>query len=228
MTNESDALSEREEIEALLPWYATGKLDAASRARVTAYMDRHPDMRRQLALVEEDRAATLRANDAVVPSRTLTADRLIERVRGSRPAAAARPVWTVALDAIRDVLSAPTETGVRWAAVAAVAILLAQTAVIGGLMSERPRGGYETASGGAQLPTDGVRVLVRFQADARIEAIAAALVSLGMRIVDGPKPGGLFVVRVAGPDVTDAVKAERIAKLRDLSTIVAVVLPMGP
>lgn len=33
-----DKLSERDEIEALLPWYVSGKLDATSRARVERYI----------------------------------------------------------------------------------------------------------------------------------------------------------------------------------------------
>ena len=34
----SDELSERDEIEALLPWYVTGRLDARARARVERYV----------------------------------------------------------------------------------------------------------------------------------------------------------------------------------------------
>ncbi len=228
MTNESDTLSEREEIEALLPWYVTGKLDAASRARVDAYLTNDPAMRRQLALVEEDRDAAWRTNSEIVPPRTLSADRLLERARGPKPAAAAKPVWSAAIDAVRDFFGAPTASGVRWAAAAAVVLMLAQTAIIGGLMRDRPQGGFETASGGASQSADGARVLVRFQSNARLDAVAAALASLDMRIVDGPKPGGLFVVLIAEAGASEAVKSAQIAKLRDLSALVAVVLPMGP
>lgn len=229
MTDESDMLTEREEIEALLPWYATGKIEAASRARVDAYFARHPDLRRQLALIEEDRETAWRANAAITPPRTLSADRLLERARGPRPVAAtSKSVWAVSLDAVREFFAAPTVTGVRWAAAAAVVIMLAQAAVIGGFFGARPHGGYETASGGASQSADGARVLVRFQKDARLDAIAAALGGLEMRIVDGPKPGELFVVRIADADAAEAVKAARVARLRDLPALVAVVLPMGP
>ena len=37
-----EKLSERDEIEALLPWYISGKLDAKSRARVERYMEAYP------------------------------------------------------------------------------------------------------------------------------------------------------------------------------------------
>ena len=228
MTKESDTSSEREDIEALLPWYVTGRLDAASRAQVDAYLERHPGMRRQLVLVEEDRDAAWSANAKIAPPRTLNADHLLERARGPRPASGAKSIWTAPLDVVREFFAAPTATGVRWAAAAAVVIMLAQSAVIGGLVGERPQVGYETASGGGAKSSDGARVLVRFQKDARLDAIAAALASLDMTIVDGPRPGELFVVRIADASATEAETVARTAKLRELSTLVAVVLPMGP
>lgn len=227
MTNESDTLSEREEIEALLPWYATGKLDAADATRVEDYLSRHPAMRRQLALIDEDRNAASRINAAITPPRTLSADRVLERARGQASSAIAKPAWSAVYERLRDFFSAPSAASVQWAAGAAAVIVLAQAAIIGGLIHERPQGGYETASGGASQAADGVRVLVRFQKDARLDAIAAALAKLDMRIVDGPKPGELFVVRIADAAATDADKAARIARLRDLP-LVEVVVQMGP
>ena len=82
MNDETEALSEREQIEALLPWYVTGKLDAAGCGRVETYMARHPEMRRQLVLIDEDRDVAQRVNAAIVPPRTLSADRLLESSRG--------------------------------------------------------------------------------------------------------------------------------------------------
>ena len=231
MNDKTEALSEREGIEALLPWYVTGKLDAAGRAQVDAYLARHPGMRRQLALVEEDRDVVQRVNAAIVPPRTLSADRLLERARGPARAAGAKSAWATALEAARDFFSAPTATGMRWAAAAAVVVMLAQAAVIGGLMRDRPQdrpgGGYETASGGAGQTAEGARVLVRFQPGATIEAMTAALEKQGMRIVDGPKPGQLFVVRIGEAAMSDAEKTARIAKLQQMTALVAVVLPMG-
>lgn len=227
MTDESETLSEREEIEALLPWYATRKLDATSLMRVESYLERHPDMRRQLALIEQDRDVAARANAAITPPSTLRADRVLERARGPVPASAARPVWTAVYESLRDFFGAPSASGVRWAAAAAAVVVLAQVAIIGGLIRERPQGGYETASGGTAQAQDGVRVLVRFKKEARIDAVAAALAGLDMRIVDGPKPGELFDVRIADAAATELERAARIAKLRDLP-LVEVVVRTGP
>ena len=43
----------------------------------------------------------------------------------------------------------------------------------------------------------------------------------------GPKPGQLFVVRIGEAAMSDAEKAARIAKLQQMTALVAVVLPMG-
>ena len=62
----SEALtSEREEIEALLPWFVRGTLAAGDRARVDSYLARHPDMRLQLDLVREEMDESVAANEAV-------------------------------------------------------------------------------------------------------------------------------------------------------------------
>ena len=46
-------MDEREEIEALLPWFVTGKLAEAERVRVELYLAEHPDVARQVALARE-------------------------------------------------------------------------------------------------------------------------------------------------------------------------------
>ena len=51
MSGQDSREREREEIEMLLPWYVTGRLDRADRARVEGYLARHPDVAAQLDLV---------------------------------------------------------------------------------------------------------------------------------------------------------------------------------
>ena len=65
MTETQEKFSEREEIEILLPWYVTGRLDAAETARVAAYIERHPDVRSQLGLVREEQTATVAGNEEI-------------------------------------------------------------------------------------------------------------------------------------------------------------------
>ena len=103
------------------------------------YLARHPGMRRQLALVEQDRDVAQRVNAAIVPPRTLSADRLLERARGPASVAGlSRPglrLWRRrGISSVRR--RHPACAGL---AAAAVVVMLAQAAVIGGLMKIVPR-----------------------------------------------------------------------------------------
>ena len=70
MSDDTQEELERSEIELLLPWYVTGRLDAADKARVESFLAAHPDMKRQLALVREEQEQSAHSNEALgAPSR---------------------------------------------------------------------------------------------------------------------------------------------------------------
>ena len=220
---ETGTLTEREEIEALLPWYVTGRLSAADRRRVDAFLETDPALRRQLPLIEEDRAALVALNEALHAPRTLTADNLLARLPRS-------PVTrlTGLLAPVRSFLAAPTAMGVRWAAATGLALIVAQGLVISALWLSRPGDQvYETASGPAARVLQGTTALVRFAPGASLEALAAELAKRDMRIVDGPKPGQLFVVSIGPADMAAAEKTRREAELKALHGLVVLVLPSG-
>src|SRR5262245_19663198 len=90
MREDQTALSEREEIEMLLPWDVAGTLDETDRDRVERYLAHHPEVRHQLDLIREERHQTNILNEAlpVAPAGRL------ERLLGSLPARRiALPQW---------------------------------------------------------------------------------------------------------------------------------------
>jgi hypothetical protein len=233
---EEPVLSEREEIKALLPWYVTGRIGAEDRAKVEAALAREPALRHQLALVAEDRAATRAAVDAIPVPATLTADRLLARLPGAtaRPARrhglAARLLADVSAHVaaqvaalVEPILIAPRVGAVRWAAAAALAVVVAQGAALAVLLA-RPSATYETASGGAPAAVAAATVLVRFAPGATLDAVGAELARLDMRILDGPKPGQLFVVAVGPADLAPEARARRADALRQRPDLVTLVL----
>jgi anti-sigma factor RsiW len=220
--------SEREEIEMLLPWYATGRLEPNDMARVEAFLERHPDVARQLDLVAAEREATIASNDAIRLPRGLTADALLARIGAEErrtPAGALRGVFGT----ITQFFSAPTATGVRWAAAAAALLLAVQLGVIGSLSTELARrpdpGGFTTASGGAGAAADGAFALVRFTDSATAAQISAELLRRDMAIAEGPKPGGLFLVRIGPARLTVAERDAKISELRQNGALVGLVTP---
>ncbi len=52
-----------DEIEALLPWFATGRLSGEDRAEVAAALETREDLLPQMRRVDAERAATIRLNE---------------------------------------------------------------------------------------------------------------------------------------------------------------------
>jgi anti-sigma factor RsiW len=220
MSDDAKTMSERDEIELLLPWYATGRLDRADHDRVESYLAGHPEMRSQLELIDEDRVSTVTGNEAVQPPRSMTVDRIMAAAtRGTSTGAVG---WTTC---IRELLAMPTAGPLRFATAAAALVILVQGVAIGTLMKLRSDAHYQTASGsGAAL--DGSFAIVRFAEGASAKAIAEALAALDMTITDGPKPGGLFTVKIGPKTLSAAQQAERIASLQKQSGVISLVMPL--
>jgi len=219
MSPNQNSPSEREEIEMLLPWFVTGRLDASDKARVEAALSADPALRRQLDLVREEQGADIAVNEAIAAPRTLSVESGMQAV-AARTTLGARRQAAGLMDRLRTFFTMPSPGMVRVATAAAVAVVLLQAATIGTLLTQR--GGYETASGGG---LSGVTVIVKFAEDARAEAIANTLQRLNMSIVDGPKPGGTFVVRVGPETLSPADRASRIEELRKASGVIGHVVP---
>lgn len=223
MTNTDTPLTECEEIEAMLAWYVTGTLNAADRARVESWIARDASLARQLAIIEDDRMATVRSNEARALPASLSVQSAMKKIVGEPSASHAAAAGL--LDRIRDFFTAPTAMGVRFATAAAAAVILLQAVWLGALMTATPPSQYQTASGGTAAVTDGTYALVRFADTATAKDIAAALQKLDMTIADGPKPGNLFRVRIGAKGLSSTDRDARIAALRSDGKLVILVTP---
>jgi anti-sigma factor RsiW len=77
MSDDTAIQSKSEEIEMLLPWFVTGRLERADAERVEAYLACHPEMSRQLDLIREEMAETVGANETIAAPRTLAVERTL-------------------------------------------------------------------------------------------------------------------------------------------------------
>lgn len=220
MSDDTKDALERSEIELLLPWYVTGRLGAADTARVQAFLAAHPDMQHQIALVREEQEQSTRANEALGSPSRGSLDRLMASVaRESREPLSALTVWS----RISQFFAMPTSQGVRWAAAAAGLLLLIQAAVIGSLLIARSGDTYQTASG-KQAPAGGTTLLVGFADGATAPAIAALLGEFDAQIVEGPKPGGMYRIRLAKAPATEAERQDIVRRLLTRPDVVKIVL----
>ena len=198
-------MSEREQIEQLLPWYVTGKLDAEDNARVEAYLSAHPEMASQLGLVEEEVAATVEVNELAGSPALGSSQRFMERIDqefGTQDRQAGAGWLATQLAQLRQALQMPVA---RYAAMAAVVVIAVQAVTIGTLSidgSDNP--GYQTASGGNQTATgNAAHLLLSFVPEATAAEITKLLEEIDGIIVSGPKGGNFYEIRITKESVSE-------------------------
>src|SRR5262245_34481625 len=217
--------TKREEIEKLLPFYVTGRIDHADAEEIGDYLERHPDVAKQIDLARAERDSAVVANavyaDRPVPS--------FDRVAAMIGRGAAQPARTASrgpdwMDRIKRLFAMPSSPALGLLGTAAAIVIVLQAATIGSLVVAHYRGIFNVAGNNGVVDA-GTTVVVRFADDATTAAIADALSGLDVKIIDGPSGGRLFTVRL-GPKNMGAGERERlIAALKARSDVVVVVMP---
>lgn len=219
---------------ALLPFYASGRLDAARRARIDAALATQPALRAELAEVRALQAQIRRAGERLQEDPSASAssaarlDGLLSRIAASSTAAspsAATPVAAASepappaidLDAERS-RRAPPASSARPRLAIAIAAGLAIVCIAQGVMLHRrsadrgPREGeYASLSGPSDdAAATGVRFTVRFGAQASWSEVQGLCARLRLRIVGGPEEGRVDVAPIdrLTPAQGDALEAE--------------------
>ena len=206
-----------DEIELLLPWRATGALNAEETRRVDAALAADAELRRKYDLVQEEMAESVLAAEELGAPSLRARDRLFAAIEAEagpqRAQAPARGLRARALDFFASL----TPGAIAWSAAAAALVIVLQGAVLTRSLVT-PGGTFHTAS--APESREGSFALVAFASDATAQQIADLLAAQGASIVDGPKPGGLYRVRVSSKRLdADALKAA-VAKLASRREIV--------
>lgn len=174
-------LSSHDEAEELLPWYATGQLEAADRARVERHLLSCGDCREQLAverrLIDEFQAMTPEVESGWARLR----GRIDSSVpRAQRPRQPFAEIW--------QLLTRP--------AVAALAVAqLAFVVIAGGVLLSLSRPAYHVL--GSAPATADANVIVMFHADTTEGEIRQALGGAGASIVGGPTAADAYLLHVA-------------------------------
>jgi hypothetical protein len=222
MTEQTTEEMERAEIETLLPWYATGRLNRADMARVESYLARNPQAARQLDLVRDEQEQAVTANEALGWPSAGALDRLMAALPGAPSGSARQGAGALFLGRIREFFAFPTAGGVRWAAAGVAALVAVQAIAIATLLVSDRDGGYQVAAG-PQAGGESVSALVAFSDEATAPAISKLLSEFRAKIVDGPRSGGVYKIRLRLDDRSQGeAQLKRLEERRD---IVRVVLP---
>jgi len=216
----------REELEALLPWYLSGRLEADERRRVEDALAEDRELRRALEAVRAEKAAVTAANEAVEPPSERALERLLAGIDAEEEGAPAPPptaprrpgLW----ERLRDVLPPLSPSGLRLAGAAATVLIVAQAAVIAALVAipRAPDPSYQTAAGPtAEVAAPGPRIHVGFRPEVTVGEINALLAELDARLVDGPSAEGLYTIALQR-DPGPAALNELVQRLRRREGIV--------
>jgi hypothetical protein len=208
MTN-SDAAQNREkiddreieqqqpaEIEALLPWYAAGTLRRRDRMRVEEALRSNPDLARHADLVREELAETICLNESLGAPSARALDRLMAAIDADAAAERQRSSPRAIVSRFANFVASFSPRTLAVAASFAVVAIGLQSFFLVSMLT-KPLGVYETASVSAEPHGHGTFALVRFARQASAGEITKFLETYQATLVDGPKAGGLYRVKLA-------------------------------
>lgn len=219
--------SERRAVSELLPWYAAGTLSADDTARVEAALALDATLRDELEIVREDQDAALTLAETSPRPSPRVLDELMRRVEAepatlAQAAARARTGFADWLGARLGLLAPRT---LAYAAGAAALALVIQAGVIGSSFMSAPAR-FETATHPAAAPrAEGTYVLIGFAADATAGDITRLLEEVRGTVVEGPRPGGFYRVRVGGGAMSQADLDRVIGTIRGRGALIRFVGP---
>jgi hypothetical protein len=222
---------EPSEIELLLPWHATGTLNARDARRVEEALARDPELAQHYAVIREEYAATVHLNESLgapPPRAMLKLFAAIDAEPERKPSA-----WFAASAKISDFFASLSPRTLAWSASLAVLALLLQAGAIAVIVAKNQSTTYQTASLSMNEPeplTRGLpelaappraraleaappRALVRFAPDARMADVTALLDSYHAQVLDGAR-GGMFRLQFGGRTMTKDEAATLLARLQ--------------
>ena len=176
---------ERQEIEALLPWHATGTLSRRDSMRVEQALASDRDLARHYDCVREELNETIHLNESL-------------------GAPSARKSTFDFAGRISEFLAGFSPRTLAWSAAAAAVAIVVQAAVLTSVVIKDESGqNFGLAS---QPTTDGTVALVRFAPQASVAEITKFLDAHKAVLTGGPdmQKGGLYKMRLAVSGLTKA------------------------
>ena len=198
---------EPSEVEMLLPWHATGTLNARDARRVDEALARDPALAKQYAAIQEEYAETIHLNESLGAPSARAMQKLFAAIDGEP---ARKPSVSFDISArIAGFFAKLSPRTLAWSASLGALLLLLQAGVIGAVLMTKQNASFQTASLSPSAPSPNapitrtlgpeappLRALVRFAPDARVADIMTLLDNYQASIIDGAK-GGLFRLQFA-------------------------------
>jgi anti-sigma-K factor RskA len=213
--------SEREEIEALLPWHAAGTLSRRDAQKVEQALARDAELSTQYETVRQDLVETIGLNESLGAPSARAMQKLMADIEAD--ASTARRVKTSFNlgEWLSDKLSSFSPRTLAWSATAAALAIVLQAGLLAGMFVNEKQGGslFDTASVSKSEPAMvGTYALISFAPQASAADITRLMQTYNMKIVEGPS-GEMFTVKLALTGMPKEDLARLIKQLQDEKTV---------
>lgn len=208
------------EFDLLAPWKTTERLDDDDAEIFDRLLADDPALARRLDAAMEEREAAVDVNEALPTLSRAAMDRLFDRIETHEAERSGSPYG--ALHWLLSKLTGFQPTTIALGAAAAALVIALQAGL---LTRSYVTNSYQTASDGTSIDDPGTTALITFQPTATAEQIATALRNAHAEIVAGPKPGGVFVVRLSDARLSSEQLDAAMKPLKDARGVVKLVAP---
>jgi hypothetical protein len=204
-----------DEAQEILPWYLTGRASHAEAAAIEGLLKESAELRQQLDAAKQQRQAVIDGSAGIGEPSAANLTRLLQQIETTKQ----RRLVPVKEPGFLARLFGPSPL-MKFAFACACLLVVAQGALLyrsGALpFMTAPQGesggqaSYATASATGEVPelaeTLGAELLVAFRPEVTAAQITQILTELDASVVDGPKPGLTFVLRLGtGVDANEAI-----------------------
>ncbi len=209
---------ERNALEDLLPWYAAGTLNAADTMLVEDALKRDPDFAYKLAIARDEMGEAVLVNQKAGAPSSKVLDKLLANIDKEplRKSFAATGMFDLG-GRLASLFQPKT---LAWATIMGAFVIMVQAGLLNNLIGKTGQM-YETASRSQPgMVQTGTILLVGFAPEATVEQINAVLGELKGSVVEGPKAGGLYRVRVSDVELSKQDSERVIALWRTKTGVV--------
>jgi hypothetical protein len=218
---------ERENIEALLPWHAAGTLSRRDAQRVEAALAADRTLAQQFELIREELAEAIHLNESLGAPSVRAMQRLMRAI-DAEPAPVRKRRFSFSLVGWR--LSQFSPRTLAWSAtIGALAIVLQAGLLADMVLNEQPALGTFKVQGVDRdqrtRSMGGAYALVGFAPQASVDEITKFLKSHQVSLVEGPRSGDLYKVRISVAGLPKEDLARILKQLQDDNKVVRFVAP---
>ena len=220
MTMIKNKMSEREEIESLLPWHAAGTLSRRDAQKVEQALAGDTDLATQYSLIRDELVETIGLNESLgAPSARAMQKLMADIEADASTARRTRSSFNLG-EWLSEKLSSFSPRTLAWSASAAALAIVLQAGLLAGMFVNERQGdaGFKTASVERNLAVKPTEAMIGFTSQANIAEITKLMQTYKMAIVDGPA-SDMYTVRFAMTGMPKEELGRVLKQLQDEKTV---------